>query len=287
MSVKSFLNPVLPNLFDSLDYRQFLKEHTAALKRAKRFNLRAFAKKAEIQAPGYLKMVVDGRRNLTAETAKKFCRALELQGKERDYFLTLVTYNQSDEPDLKKAAFDRLISLRPRSEHFLVGKKHGRYFSRHHYVCIREMVALKDFKEDYKAIARRCFPRISPTQAKEAVETLLQLGFIKRDGGGKLVQAEDFIRTRDRDAEEAETYQFHETVLDKARYALGVLPQKDRHYHALTLPLSKKLFEEISSDFIALRDKIVDKMNAELDDAEEVYQVNFQLFPVTRNEDER
>lgn len=274
----------LPNIYDYLDYRQFLKDLTTALKKAKKFNLRSFAKRANIQAAGYLKMVTDGRRNLSDDTARKFCRALQIEAKEKSYFLTLVIYNQSNHPDEKKQAFDKLIALKPRSEHFLVEKKQNRYFSRHHYVCIREMVTLKDFCEDHKWIAKRCFPRISPSQAKEAIETLLELGLLKRDESGKLIQIENFIRTEDRNTQEAETYHFHEAVIDNARFALGEIPQSERNYYAMTLPISKDLFHEIIDDFYVFRDKIIAKVNAQNNNFDEVYQINFQLFPATRKD---
>lgn len=273
-----------PNLFDYLDYRQFLKDHTSALKQAKMFNLRSFAKQAGIQAPGYLKMIIDGRRNLTNQTAEKFAMALGLTAKLKDYFLTLVVYNQTEDPDEKKQRFDKLIALKPRSEHFLAEKRHSRYFSRHHYVCIREMVALKDFKEDYKEMAHRCVPKISPAEAKEAVETLLELGLLKRDGEGRLVQIENFIHTQDKNTQDAASYHFHESVIDKARHALVMVPQNERNFYALTVPLPKEMFSEIVSEFYEFRDKVIEKLNAHGKTYDEVYQINFQLFPVTKKE---
>lgn len=267
------------------DYRQYLKDLTRRLKSEGRFNLRDFARRAGIKAPGYLKMVIDGRRSLKEKTVKKFCRALGLSGRSRDYFQELVAYNQTTNPDLKKACFDRLVTLRPRSSHHLLGKRQNRYFSRPHYVTIREMVALRDFREDPKWIARRCCPPISPKEAREAIGTLLTLGLIKRDRTGKLVQAGDFVRTQDRDTDIIETYHFHEAMLDRARHALGILKQDERHYYALTLPLTSKMFQEIINDFCRFRDQIMEKTAREVEKPDEVYQINFQLFPATRKKE--
>jgi len=270
------------DIFSYVDYRVFLKDFTQELKNKKSFNLRAFAKKANIKAPGYLKLVIEAKRNLTDETAKKFARALELKGKELKYFLNLVTYNQTKDPDVKKKCFDKIIKLRPRSHDFLKEKKMNRYFSRHYYVTIREMVVLKDFKEDYKWIAKRCFPKISPTEAKKAVKTLLELGLLKRNECGNLEQTESFVQTQDKQNQLAETYQYHEAVLDKARHALGTLPQEERNYYALTLPLPEDMYDDIISEYYAFRDKIVKMVNDRGGKFDEVYQVNFQLFPVTK-----
>lgn len=275
----------LATVFTYLDYRAFLRAHTQQLKARKLFNLRAFAQAAAIKAPGYLKMIIDGRRNLTKETADKFSLALGLSSRERGYFAALVQYNQTEDPDEKRDYFDKMIALRPRSQHFVLEKKYNRYFSRHYYVCVREMVALKDFREDYKWIAKRCVPSISPMQAREAVETLLELGLLKRDDCGGLVQVENFIATQDRNTQEIEAYHFHEAVIDKARHALGLLSQNERSYYALTLPMSKTQFEEIITDFYEFRDKVVHKIEQGARSFDEVYQINFQLFPVTKKGD--
>ena len=141
---------------------------------------------------------------------------------------------------------------------------------------------LKDFKEDTKWIAARCFPKISPSEAKEALETLLKLGLLKRDSNGKLIQSEEFIQTEDIQTQVAEAYHYHEAVIDKARHALAALPQDERNYYALSLPLPKKMYQEIIKDFYEFRDKIVDKIHKCEEDFDDVYQINFQLFPLTK-----
>lgn len=270
------------DVFDFLDYREFLKKHAAELKQKNRLTLRQFASKAGIKAPGYLKMVIEARRNLSHKTAQQFAKALRLNEKEADYFVTLVRYNQTTHPDQKKKDFEKLNKLLPRSRTFLKEKKENRYFSRPYYACIREMVALSDFKDDPKWIARRCIPPISPGQAREAINTLLDLGLLKRNQDGRLVQTESFVHTNDKNTQAIETYHYHQAMLDKACVALGELPQEQRNYYALTLPLTKELFHEIIDDFYEFRDRMVKKANECRRTPDEVYQINFQLFPVTR-----
>lgn len=271
-----------PDIYAYFDFRKYLKDLTIFLKTEKKFNLRNFARQAGIKAPSYLKMVIDGRRNLTGKTVNKFCEALNISDRPKIYFEKLVLYNQTKNPDLKKGYFEDLTALRPRSSHYILKKQHNRYFSQPHYVTIREMVALKDFRENYKWIAKRCLPPISPSEAREAIKTLLELDLIKRDDKGRLVQTEGFIKTEDKNTEIVETYHFHEAMLDKARHALGILKQNERNYYALTLPLTSKMYEEIIDDFYRFRDQIVEKVNSEDENPDEVYQINFQLFPATK-----
>ncbi|MCP5464842.1 MAG: TIGR02147 family protein [Deltaproteobacteria bacterium] len=278
------------DIFTYLDYRAFLNDLSEELRATGQFNLRDFAKKAKLRSPGYLKMIIDGRRNIKDDTAKNFSKAFLLNKKQSTYFLTLVQYNQEADPDKKTELFSKLIKQRPRSQEFKDDKNFNEYISEHHYVTIREMVMLKDFKEDYKFIAKRCYPAISPDQARKAVKTLIKLGLLKRDKNDDLKQTEQFVHTPDRDTQIAASFHHHENVLEIARQALIDIPQEERSFYALTVPLPKKMFEEVIQDFYAFRDRIVSKLN-ELEGSNEkfddVYQINFQLFPVTKNKSKK
>lgn len=276
------------NIYDYLDFRVFLADMTKELKQRGGFDLRSFAKKAGLKSPGFLKMVIDGKRHVVESTARGFCEALNVIGREQEYFVLLVMYAQEQDPDVKFDLFEKIMSLRPRSLSYQMQKRQSRYFSRPYYVCIREMVALHDFREDPQWIAKRCFPKIRPSQAEEAIKTLLELGLLRRDENGKLLQTEDFIQTQDSIKAGIEAYHYHESVLDKARHALGLLPQDERNYYALTLPLPKSLYNEFIQDFYDFRDRMVQKLNCLSKEVslEEVFQINFQFFPLTRRRED-
>lgn len=271
-----------PNIFGYLDYRSYLQDLTNQLRaQDSGFTVREFARRAGLKSPGLLKMVIDGTRNLTAESAASFCQAFDLGGKARCYFEMLVRYNQATSPDERVELFDALNRLRPRSHQFTLEKKHHRYLTRDHYVAIREMVLLKGFREDDDWIAERLRPAITASEAREAVATLLELGMLRRRQDGRLEQADDFVRTTDGNTQALEAYHFHDAVLSRARTMLGFLQQEKRSYYALTLPLPKTMVSEIIADFYALRDRIVAKINQAGLEYDEVYQMNFQFFPLT------
>lgn len=274
---------ITTNIFEYVDFKSYLKDLAAEYKKKRpHFTLRHFADKAGLKSPGLLKMVIDGDRRLTFDTTQSFCQAFDITGKEKRYFETLVQYTQAKDPDRKRQYLEELNSLRPRSQRFTLAKKHHRYLTRDYYVTIREMVALADFREDYDFIAARCCPPIPSMEAKEAVETLLELRLLKRDTGGQLQQTDAFVHTTDRNTQALEAYHFHEAVLNKARYALGYLPQEKRSYYALTLPLPADMVAEVINDFYQLRDRVVEKVNRRGKDYAEVYQMNFQFFPATQ-----
>jgi len=279
-------NKEKPKIYQYLDYRLFLQDLIDHIKQVSpAFTLKSFAQKAGLKSLGLLKMVMDGDRRLTLDTLQGFCMALDIKGKEKNYFETLVRYNHTDNPDAKRDFFEELSRLRPRSQQFTLEKKHHRYLTNDYYVTLREMVMLHDFKEDDAWMASRCAPPISSQLAREGIDTLLELGLLKRDENGRLIQSKGFVHTPDGKTTAIEAYHFHDAVLSKARHALGYLKQDQRQFYALTLPLPKELAGEIIDDFYRLRDKIVEKASQAGLKYDEVYQMNFQFFPTTLKKD--
>lgn len=271
------------NVYEYLDFRKYLSDLAAQLKRKRGFKLKDFAAKAGIKSQGLLGMVIDGKRRLTDDMREAFCRALDIRGEEKDYFAALVDYNQARDPDEKRALFEKLNGLRPRSHKFTLEKRHHRYLTRDYYVTIREMVNLNDFREDHDWIAARCAPPITAGEAKEAVEALLELGMLTRDESGKLVQSQTFVRTADNNTQALEAYHFHDAVLSKARYALGFWDQDQRSYQSVTLTMPKSMVDEVIAEYNRFRDWILEKAN-QTPVCDEVYQINFQMFPATRKQ---
>ena len=58
-----------PEVFDYLDYRAFLRDHYLDKKQRQGLSFRGFSKRAGLKSPNYLKLVIDGQRNLTEAMA--------------------------------------------------------------------------------------------------------------------------------------------------------------------------------------------------------------------------
>ena len=267
-------------------FRAYLKDLVKELKKLREgFTMRYFAEKAGFGSPSYLKMVMDGERKLTTKSMDKFCETLGIKGREKEYFILLVDFNQSKDPDKKKELYNKLDSLRPRVTFSKLKKNQRKYLSNDYYACIREMVLLKNFKEDAKWIAAKCLPRIKPIEAREAVDTLLDMGLLKRDDSGKLIQAEPIVDTG-ANVDFMEAFSFHEAVLDKARKYLSYLEQEKRNFGALTIPIPSHLEKDISKRIDEFQNEILNLVNTEGLHYDSVYQMNIQFFPVTAHADD-
>jgi uncharacterized protein (TIGR02147 family) len=275
------------NIFKYSDFRIYLKDLVKELKVLnKNFTMRYFAEQAGFGSPSFLKMIMDGERTLTDKSVQKFCEILKIQGKEKKYFERLVEFNQTENPDIKYKLFNELDKLRPRVTFSKIKTHQNKYLSNDYYAAIREMVLLKDFKEEAKWIAAKCLPRISPQEAREAIETLLELKLLQRDTSGKLIQSDPIVDTGPT-ASAIEAFSFHEAVLNKARRYLSYLEQEKRNFSALTIPIPSHLEKEISQRIDSFQNEILDLVNAEDIHYDGVYQLNLQFFPVTLQEEKK
>ncbi|HEX5657376.1 MAG TPA: TIGR02147 family protein, partial [Polyangiales bacterium] len=85
-----------PDVFEFDDYRAFLRAHYAHKKASGRsFSLRVFSRLAGLTSSNYLKLVMDGDRNLTPEMAERFAAACGLKGDAASFFCELVGFNQA------------------------------------------------------------------------------------------------------------------------------------------------------------------------------------------------
>jgi uncharacterized protein (TIGR02147 family) len=155
-----------------------------------------------------------------------------------------------------------------------------RYYAEWYNIPIRELTALPEFSEDPAWIARSLIPPISPQQAQKALDLLFQLGLLKRDASGRLVQTDAFISTGD-EVTSTSVANYHREMIQKGSEALDRFAAQDRDISSVTMALSGKSFGEIKSLIQKFRKELL--AIADQDHCPEgVYQVNFQLFPLAK-----
>lgn len=103
-----------PSLFKYTEYRSYLKDFYLFQKKANTaYTYEKFSQKAQVRSPNFLKLVIDGKKNLTPKTLLQFANALKLDEIERNYFEALVFENQAESLLEKRYYGKRLKSLKP------------------------------------------------------------------------------------------------------------------------------------------------------------------------------
>lgn len=270
------------NIYRYLDYRSYLKAYYEVQKGLKRhFSHRYFARIAGLSSSGYLKMVMDGDRNLSPASIAQFVKALRLGRREAAYFEALVLFNQAKGDEERDQYFERLCALRPRLKLTGLEKDRYEYYTKAHFVVIRELTALPHFQEDPAWIARHLSFEVRLKDVEHAIATLIRLGLLCRDHMGKLRQAEGSLTTP-AEVDSAAVYKFQQDMLSEAKQAMLTVPASDRDITSLTIPIPKPALKKLKEKIKCFREEIIDFINKGSEDYHEVYQVNIQLFPVTK-----
>lgn len=276
-----------PRVYDYTSFREFLKD-SYLFKRKKNpsFTESAFVKQIGLGANsrGYLKLIIQGKRNLTNRTMHGIINCLKFTPKESHYFETLVYYNQAKNDEEKEFYFKRLEqSIGGRhSSAFLVLKSQYNYYSKWYLVAIREVVALKDFVEDEDWIRAKLKNKVTKKQVSDSILDLLNLGLLKRRDDGKLVQSATLVKFSDDETNYTVVQNVHSQFLDCSKEALHEESYNDRSVSHVVISTDESRFKEMREDIKEFRDMI----NRKYGDCAEnkinkVYTLGIQLYPLT------
>lgn len=266
-----------PNIYSYLDYRAYLKDmYTFKKRECPGFSYRFFSRFAGLKSSNFLKLVMDGKRNLSNEGIQKFAHALKLTKPEINFFETLVLFCQAKSVDEKNRQYERIAQTKRYHEVKKLEASQYDYFSNWYYVALRELVKIRDFREDPQWINRKLGTKISHDEIQKAIKTLLHLKLLERDSYNRLRQTEESIVTSS-DIGDLAVLNFHKEMIKKAGDALEQSATTCRDISALTVSVSREQFSQIKERINDFRREI-HAMTSASHDPEAVCQINFQLF---------
>lgn len=270
------------NIFGYVDYRVFLRDYYNLQKKQTRyFSYRYFSNKAGFSSHNVLKQVINDERNIAPKSIPKFCRVLNLTSRECDYFRLMVLFNQSKNEAEKNELFREMFRYKQGSKAKRLNELQYKMYSEWYHAVIRELISFKDFGDDYSAIAKYLSPPITPGQVKKSLQLLKDIGLIKKNKDGKWVQRDPIIKT-DPEIESLSIRNHNRKMIQLAEDAIEKVKPEDREISGMTLGISKKAFKEIKQKIQSFKDEILSDILSDSSQSEEIYQLNFQLFPVLK-----
>ncbi|MEZ4743054.1 MAG: TIGR02147 family protein [Bdellovibrionota bacterium] len=273
------------DIYGYTDYRCFLRDFYESRKSSQRgYSYRSFSKTAGFSSPNFLKLVIDGKRNISQETIEKFIKALGLQNKRAEYFRVLVNMNQSKSDNEKEIFFYQLRSMTPKAKRRELNLESLQYLSNWLYPVIREMISLGEFREDPHWIARRVTADISPNDVESAMRFLIKEKFIEKDrDSGKWTAKEDMVLSSD-EVRSLAIRNYHRQMIERAKETLEGLDLKEREFGAVTFVMPESLIDELKNKLKTFRSELHAWSVQACEDqpSDVVIQVNFQMFPHTK-----
>jgi len=286
------------SVYGYTSYRAYLKDFYAFRKEGQHgYSYRAFSKAAGFTSPNFLKLVIDGQRNISPDAIEKFIFALKLKGPMAEYFRSLVKMNQAPDDNEKEKWFHHLKQLTPHSKRRSLQAENLRYLSHWLYPALLEMVHLRDFRFDPYWIARRLHTQVAMTDIVSAWNFLLEEGFATANDQGGFTVTDNMVLSTDEVGNLA-IRNYHRQMLGQAAESLANLPVSEREFGALTFILPSNAIDQLKQKLKAFRKElhewamaaVAENATAEnstgnnerTPNGESVIQVNMQMYPHTK-----
>ena len=262
-----------------LEYRLYLHEFYEA-RRAEDdfFSYRFMARKVGMDH-GYLVKLLQQKVHLAEGHIEKFIEFCGLEGRDAEYFKTLVHFNKSKNPDETGILFEKLMAMAGIETH-TVEKDQFEFYTAWYHSAIRALLGHLKFSGDCEDLGKRLSPPVVGKQVKESISLLERLKLIRRNTEGEYAPTESLITTG-ANLQAAAVRQFQREMIKLAEESLVRHPKDQRDISTVTLSLEAADLEEIRHRISALRQSIMN-MAAKATRPDSVYQLNVQLFPLSQ-----
>lgn len=280
-----------PRLNSFTDYRHYLREFYEFRRNQTRSSLRPysyanFAAAADIKSPNYLKLIIDGQRNLSQDMAKRFAKAMNLSKEETEEFVALVDYTQATEPLERNRFLKALADIRVRQQ-LKSGEINADTWNKVPSWVTWVLYALVDqkgvsFKVEDLFEAMRGKARSE--DIRRSLEKLLASGELTQNvETGEVAKGRELMAGSE-DVPVAMVRKLQAELIYLGLESLFQDQPQDREFGAQTLSLTEKEFEQLKFELRQFRKRWAKDIGVarKTDKGDRVFQLNIQLFPVTK-----
>lgn len=265
-----------PNVFESLDYREFLRQMLDYLQREHGLSGRAFGKILGFGSPSYLKALFDEKRSLSVAMGQKIARRLGLGQSETKFFSALILFN-NEKTDLKKK--DQYFQALLKYKKFLSARKsvaaEYEFFSSWYVVALLEALGTPWRHSSSPRMAADL--GISDQQLKDSLNVLQNLGLIRKGVTG-WERVEAAIETP-AETSSVNIRNTHREMIQRALKAVDEMDTSERVLGSVTIALSVENIERLKARLFEFRQEINAEFSSD-QDPDKVMQINFQAFPL-------
>lgn len=267
-----------PTIYGYQEPRLFLRDVFAQKQRANPlFSLRAWARQMGFRCHTSLVLLLSGKRPIRPAHLDRLNRALKLPGDQEKYFRLLVQMQTASTAGDREECAARLALLRPSVEEALLEEDKFRLVADWVHMAILEMTSLQNFRGEPAWIAAHLAFPVPEAEVAAAVDRLVSLGLLAREGN-RLVKARGRLTTpKDRASESIREH--HRQVMNNAARALDSQGVEERIFNACTMTVAADRLGEAKELILKFRADMEKLMEKEGGDA--TYQLAVQFFRLT------
>ena len=260
------------------DYRKYMQDFYDERKRTGAFSWREFSKLAGFTSPTYLKLVCEGKSGLSKVKMLQVSKAMGLTGYEEKYFSLLVLLAKATKDADKKAALLEMERIAREHKARVVDSDTFQYYESWKYPVIRELAPMMPGAQPRK-LAEECKEYVSAEEVRDILAFLVKAGFLKKDGEKVYTQTEKAV-IGSPEALPIAIRAMHKEMGNMAVRAVDRYSASERYFTGMTIGVNEANYARIVNEIDICSKKIAAIAN-ESDNQDQVYGLNFQLFPFT------
>ncbi len=248
------------------------------------YSHRFFSRLAGFSSPNFLKLVMEGQRNLTPSSISAVAKGFKLKKPERDFFENLVLMNQAPDHEQRDYYYRKMMAAKSHGKIKNIDAARYEYFSKWYLPVIRELVIFGDRKMTAAQIAEKLYPPVRVKDVETALRRLEDLKLIHKDEHGQWHQTDSLLTTGP-EVNSVLITNFHKEMIRLAEESITLHPAGNRDITALTISMKKGRMAELKQKIADFRKDILKEFATD-EDSDQVVQINIQAFPVTQPADE-
>jgi uncharacterized protein (TIGR02147 family) len=266
-------------IYEYLDYRQYLREYYEFRKKEFAFfSYRYFASKIGMDY-SILIRIIQGSLHLSTRKIQPIVKACGLNEKESEYFEAMVRFNKAKNDKDGKIFFEKMLSIKSVDTNVLVENQYT-FFQKWYYTAIWVILNQKPFTGSMAELGQMLDPPLSAKETKDAVQLLTQLDLIDISDTNTITAKGKNITTGPKWHAIA-IAQYQKIMLQLAQESIERFDKQYRDISTVTVNIPKKAIGELR-EYVAEFRKSLIKLADSYPESDSVYQLNVQLFPLTK-----
>ena len=265
------------SIFDFDDLVVYLNALLDAKKQKNsRFSLRAWAKKLNYQNPSFISQVLKGERQANIVLVERVRDREQLD--ENEWRHLKILYIKSCQKEQSEEIFKDLLKMNQPLDSENLSADYFEIVSEWYYLVIIEMTYLEGFESTAKYISEKIRGELNEEIVSKSIARLKKVGILEEINGRlkKSIEKATFVLPT---VPNQSVRLYHRSVLEMAAHALDEQDINERDFRAGVVSLKKDQVKR-AKQILDEAHREIQKLNS--DEADCVYQLNTQLFQMTK-----
>jgi len=238
------------------------------------------ADELQIHSASNMRKILKGERAIGKKLGHKIAECLTTNRTYRKYIKRVVDLKNSASVAEQERLLREILSLKRHQTPVAITEEQEELHSEWYHFVVWELLALPGIDQSPKNIANLLQPKIRTQQVTRSIQLLLKLGLVQFNPETMRLEVDRRQIETGADSESLLLIKYHQQILDVTKNSIAKVDKSERDLSTSTFRLKKERIKEIKQQIYDFQLKLI-QQESEPEDADQIFQFNFQLIPVT------